>query len=109
MARTAKGLKIRDEGGDILDAQILDFVGSGVTASDFGDGIARASIPGGSGSTISIPTGTVNGVNTTFTASATPLYIVIDGVTYFENDGYIRVGLVITTVVPPTGFIYVFS
>src|SRR3990167_1911071 len=60
---------------------------------------------GGSGWTIETPTGTADGVNTAFTVTATPKCVIIDGITYFENDGYTLAVLTITTTVPPTGFI----
>lgn len=64
------------------------------------------SATGGSGGyTIETPTGAVDGVNTTFTATNTPVYIVSDGATLFENNGYTLSGLIITMSVPPTGFI----
>lgn len=84
-------------GGDTVEA------GSGVTITrSNGKATITAS---GSGVTFETPTGTVNGSNKTFTATATPKYIVADGVTYFENDGYTLAGLTITTTVAPTGFI----
>lgn len=61
------------------------------------------------GATASTPTGTVDGANATFTAAATPLYIVSDGITYFEGSGYSLVGLVITMDIPPSQYIRVFS
>lgn len=61
-----------------------------------------------SGPRIEIPEGTVNGANVTFTAFKTPLYIIVDGVTYFEGNGYALSGSngkTLTVTVPPTGFI----
>lgn len=85
-------------GGDTVVA------GSGITITNTVNGnkqIASSS----SGVSFETPTGTINGINTTFVATNTPKYIVVDGVTYFENDGYSLAGLTITTIVPPTGFI----
>jgi len=52
-----------------------------------------------------VPTGTVNGTNRTFTVTNTPKYIVSDGVTYFENNGYTLATLTITMDFAPVGFI----
>ena len=61
---------------------------------------------GGSGGlNIETPSGTVDGVNTSFVATVTPLYIIIDGVTYFQGQGYSLAGLNITTDIAPVGFI----
>jgi hypothetical protein len=60
---------------------------------------------GGGGIQFETPTGTVNSVNTTFTVKEIPKYIIIDGITYFEDNGYTRSSLTLTTNVPPTGFI----
>lgn len=61
---------------------------------------------GGSGGVnIETPTGDVDSVNKTFTVTTSPIYIIIDGVTYFEGSGYTIVGLTITTDIAPTGFI----
>jgi len=63
---------------------------------------------GGSGTTVETPSGTVNGSNTSFTATATPLYVVSDGAMYFEGAGYTIVGLAITMTVAPSSFIRIF-
>lgn len=55
--------------------------------------------------TVSTPTGLVNGSNTVYTVATTPLYIVADNQTYFENFGYTRVGTTITMDVAPFNFI----
>ena len=55
--------------------------------------------------TFETPTGTVDGSNTTFSVTATPQFVIVDGISYFENNGYTIVGLTITTSVPPSGFI----
>ena len=54
---------------------------------------------------VETPTGTVDGANLTFTAYKTPKWIVVDGVQYFENNGYTLSGKQITTSVAPVGFI----
>ena len=62
---------------------------------------------GGSGGGIlfETPTGAVNGANVTFTVLNTPVYIVSDGVQYFEGAGYSLAGLTVTMDYAPTGFI----
>lgn len=60
--------------------------------------------PGG-GVTVETPTGTVDAVNQSFTVSATPKWIVSDGIIYFEGAGYSRASLNITMDVPPSQFI----
>lgn len=71
------------------------------------DGVVTLVFAGGSGgSTLNFetPVGIIDGVNDTFTVSNAPLYIVLNGVQYFENDGYTLSGLVVTMlVVPETG------
>jgi hypothetical protein len=84
-------------------ARVINFTGA--TVSINASGVITVAITGGSGWTVETPTGTVDSSNTAFTATATPIYIVVDGVQYFENDGYTLSGLDITTTVPPTGFI----
>lgn len=52
------------------------------------------------------PSGDIDGVNTTFTVLNTPKCVFLNGVTYFENDGYTLSGLDITfiaPIVPSTG------
>lgn len=54
------------------------------------------------------PVGAVNGSNTSFTVFKIPRYLVVDGVTYFEDNGYTlsgAAGRTVTTSVPPTNFI----
>ena len=54
------------------------------------------------------PTGTIDEVNTIFYVNKAPKYIVVDGVSYFENNGYTRsgtAGRTLTLSVPPRGFI----
>ena len=71
-------------------------------------GLVASSGGGGGGYTVEIPSGAIDDVNTTFTVTHTPVYIVIDGATYFEGAGYSRVGLTLTVDTPPAlnrGFI----
>lgn len=84
-------------GGDTVEA------GSGIfiTSSD-GKKVISAS---GSGITIETPTGTVNASNTTFTPTAEPLYVVADGIQYFDGAGYAWGGTDIVMDVPPSSYI----
>lgn len=85
-------------------ARVINFTGA--TVSQTANGVTTVAVTGGgSGWTIETPTGTVNGVNKTFIATATPKCVVADGITYFENDGYTLSTFTITMTVAPTGFI----
>lgn len=54
---------------------------------------------------IETPVGTVDGANLTFTAYKVPKWVCVDGVNYFENNGYTYSGKTITLTIAPTGFI----
>ena len=51
------------------------------------------------------PQGTVDGSNTSFTAFKTPMYLVADGATYFENNGYTLSGKTLTLSVAPVSYV----
>jgi len=87
-------------------ARVINF-GTNLTATLGADGTITVNASGGGsgGYTVETPTGTVDGSNKTFTVSTTPVYIVVDGITYFDGSGYSIVGTTVTTVVAPTGFI----
>lgn len=57
------------------------------------------------GYTKETPTGTVDGSNATFTVTATPVYIVSDGITLFDGAGYTIATLTLTLDNPPSQFI----
>ncbi len=61
--------------------------------------------PGGGSFIVETPTGAVNGTNPTFTVTATPAWIVADGVTYYQGAGYSLAGLTVTMDIPPSSFI----
>jgi hypothetical protein len=66
----------------------------------------RSIYSSGSGVTVETPSGTINGVNATFTVTNTPKWVTINGVTYYENDGYTLSGLTLTivaSIIPMTG------
>lgn len=54
---------------------------------------------------VETPSGTVNAVNDTFTVTAEPKYIIADGISYFDGDGYTYSTLTVTMDIPPSSFI----
>lgn len=60
------------------------------------------------GYTVETPVGTVNGSNQVFSVTAQPVYVVADGITYFEGAGYSYAALNITMDVPPSQYIRAF-
>ena len=84
-----KRVSIKDEGITIADnPDSLDFVGAGVSGTVSGLD-ATMSIPGGGGAlNVEVPSGTVDGSNTTFTVVNTPVYIIVDGVARRSGKGY---------------------
>ena len=60
---------------------------------------------GRSGWQVTTPLGTVDGSNTTFTVERSPIYVVADGIAYFEGAGYTYSGGTITMTSPPVSFI----
>lgn len=82
------------------DIRIINFTGSGLTATRSGEGIVTVDVSsGGSGSfNVETPSGIIDGSNTVFTVLNTPKAIVIDNLTYFGGgDGYTYSGGTITT------------
>ncbi|RJO60393.1 hypothetical protein C4544_05200 [candidate division WS5 bacterium] len=59
------------------------------------------------GFTVETPTGTVNGVNTTFTVTNEPKFVVIDGMIRFDGLGYTYAAgtIEVDPLIPPTSFI----
>lgn len=60
---------------------------------------------GGGGTTTETPVGVVNGINTVFTVTAEPRWVVSDGVTYYTGVGYAYAALSITMDIAPSSFI----
>jgi hypothetical protein len=54
---------------------------------------------------VETPTGTVNGVNVTFTVTGTPQFIVTETGIYVENFGYTLSGTTVTMTIAPSSFI----
>ena len=90
----------------VTGATTIDFT-SGATVTNLGGGVVGVAITGGSGSlAVEVPTGTVNGINTTFTVSHTPVILVVDGETLSLAAGDYSYSLeTITVANPPTRFI----
>jgi len=61
----------------------------------------------GSGTTVETPPESPDAVNTVFTVSARPKWVVADGTTYFEGQGYSYAALQITMDIPPSATIRV--
>lgn len=56
--------------------------------------------------TVERPSGTIDGVNNSFTVVNIPDFINLNGISYFENDGYTISGLTLTlSIIPPVGSI----
>lgn len=84
------------------DPSIINFTGN-VEVIDDGMGEVTVNILGGSGDSIGFetPVGLINSSNVTFAVSNIPIYVVLNGNTYFEGDGYTLTGLTITMLVVP--------
>lgn len=78
LQESGRPISIYDE-GILLASNIgsIDFAGAGVTGSVLGTAVTET-IPGSSGGGKLTATGTVNGVNDTFTFSSAPTLIVVD-------------------------------
>lgn len=60
---------------------------------------------GGGGVTVETPTESVDSSNVSFTVTAEPKWVVVDGITYFDGAGYTYSALTVTMDTPPTMFI----
>lgn len=60
---------------------------------------------GGSGVSVETPTGAINGSNTNYTVANPPLFVISDGVTYFEGNGFTYSAGALTMDYAPTGFL----
>lgn len=101
--RGGGNVEVFSSGTKVGSGQGIDF-GSGFTVTHNGSS-AQVSIASGSGVTVETPSGTVNGSNKTFTVTATPKWIVSDGIVYFENAGYTLSGLTVTMTSEPGQYI----
>jgi len=108
MRTAGKKIRILDEGILLTDSvDSIDFTGAGIAGSASGNDVTEIVSGGGGGGgvTFETPTGSVNSVNVTFTVTNVPAYIIADGITYFENNGYTRSILTLTLSSPPSVFI----
>lgn len=88
------------------NVRFIDFRGAGISSvTRNASGVVVVTIGAGSGAVIEAPTGTVNAVNTVFTPSAEPDYVVADGITYFDGAGYTWNGTTITMDIAPSQYI----
>jgi hypothetical protein len=99
-------LGIRLDGEGTLQSYVEFKAGSNITLTRDGKIITVAST-GGGGVTLETPTGTVDGSNTTFTPTAEPDYVVADGITYFDGEGYTFAAGDIEMDIPPSQYIRV--
>lgn len=65
----------------------------------------RTGLSSSSGVSTEVPSGSVNGLNTIFTVTAEPKWVVSDGVVYFNSNGYTYGALTITMDIPPSQYI----
>lgn len=84
------------------DPEFINFTGN-VEVTDDGEGGITVNVLGSPGGELEFetPVGDIDGINNVFTVSNIPLYIVLNGSTYFENDGYTLTGLTITMLITP--------
>jgi hypothetical protein len=80
--------------------------GTNLTATRSADGVVTVNATGGSGFTELVATGTVNGLNATFTFIQKPSYLISDGVWMKENHGWTWSVLTATLSVAPVDIIY---
>lgn len=102
------GMYIFVGGKKIGTINMLDFVPSGSMGISYSVINGRPSMTftaSGGGTNVETPTGTVDGTNTQFTPTKEPKYVISDGTTYFENNGYTWDGTHINMTIPPSQFI----
>lgn len=106
----AHPLQIRD-GTTVIDkvARVINF-GTNLTATRSTDGIVTVNASGGGGFTELTATGTVNGVNVTFTFTQTPTYICADHAWYKSTNSSGTINwsgtTTVTMTIPPTEDIF---
>lgn len=83
-------LEILDEGISLTDkADSIDFVGAGVAATNVSDAVTATVGSGGRTSKDVVPTGTIDGANTSFTLPDTPS---TDSLALFLNGSRLTAG-----------------
>lgn len=86
------------------DPEYINFTGNVLVTNDGMGGVIVDVLSGGTTLGFETPVGTIDGVNATFTVIHVPVYVVLNGLTYFQGDGYTLSGLTITMlVIPETG------
>ena len=79
--------------------------GTGLTVTEVNGRITIEATGGAGGFTKETPTGNVDGSNTVFTVTTEPNYVISDGITLFDGNGYVYAALTITLTNAPTQFI----
>lgn len=78
---------IKDEGITLVSkVSSIDFVGTPVAGTAIGNAVTETITAGGG--SIEVPTGVVNGVNTSFTVTNQPAFLIVDGVVRRSTKGY---------------------
>jgi len=110
MSYISRGSDIGD-GGEItlLEELYLSQIAALGTATYFlrinaaGDGLEYVAAP--TGVTVETPAEAVNSINTEYTATSEPKWIVVDGGQYFANNGYTYSDPTVTVDFAPSGYI----
>lgn len=100
----ALGTQLSDESSELIEAlENLPISSSGEFIRKTGTtSFTNISV---NGLNVETPSGSVNSSNVIFTVINTPIFIVVDGIVYFENLGYTISTGIITTVTPPFSYI----
>lgn len=96
-------IRIKNNSTPVGQVETINFIGATITSVGDGREI-NVTIPSSGGVIPEVPTGTVNGSNTTFTVTNTPLWISVDGTNKFSPTNYTYATGTITIVdgAPPT-------
>lgn len=100
-SQMAKGAGYVHGGGDTVTQ------GSGITITPTSDGRKVISATGSGGTTIKTPSGLVNATNATYGVTGEPVFVIADGITYFEGFGYAYDSgtNTVTLTIPPSQYI----
>lgn len=101
----AHPLQIKD-GNTLIEkvARVINF-GNNLSATRSADGVITVNAASSGGISVTTPTGSVNGSNTSFTVTDVPQWVVADGITYFDGAGYTYGALTVTMDVAPSQYI----
>lgn len=106
-----KLIELRDIKNMPLNMNDMRWHGGGLSTVSHDDTLTGNGTPSsplgvvGGGVTVETPVGTVNAVNTIFTVTAEPKWVVSDSATYFNGAGYTYAALTITLDIPPSQYI----